>query len=84
MTYLREASEMDTQLRSALAAPGTVGRTIGLDLEWNVGLAPGRTAVMQIATATRIFVLHVSHLRALPDAIAVSYTHLTLPTNREV
>lgn len=79
VTYLREASEMDTQLRSALAAPGTVGRTIGLDLEWNVGLAPGRTAVMQIATATRIFVLHVSHLRALPDAIAQLLVDKTIP-----
>ena len=26
----------------------------------------------------------VSHLRQLRDAKAVSYTHLTLPTNREV
>lgn len=52
-----------------MSALSTVGRTIGFDMEWNFGLGDEPTAVVQLATADRVLILHVASMRMLPPSL---------------
>lgn len=67
--YLVHKHEVDAHVPLALASLGTLHRTVGLDLEWEFGLYVGRTAVMQLATATDIFVIQLSRMPTVPGSL---------------
>lgn len=67
--YLTRQHDVDTLVPPALRSLSTLYRTVGLDLEWEFGLHVGRTAVMQLATATDIFVIHLSRMSTLPTCL---------------
>ena len=69
LVYLTTEAEADAALPAPLRNPQTVARAIGLDLEWNMGLRPGRTATMQLSTATCTYVLHLAHMRTIPRTV---------------
>ncbi|KOS13601.1 ribonuclease h-like protein [Malassezia pachydermatis] len=66
MHYLTTERQVNDAVTDALASIGTVGPTVGLDLEWNFGLRVGKTAVLQLATASSIFVIQLSRIRKMP------------------
>ena len=61
---------------------------IGLDIwdysEWKASKQIAETALFHLQAANSMVLLVGSRLQALRAIITVSYTHLTLPTNREV
>ncbi|WFD20455.1 exodeoxyribonuclease I [Malassezia caprae] len=69
MHYLVHRHEVDACIPPALASLGTLCGTVGLDLEWDFGLYVGRTAVMQIATATDVFVIQLSRMSTVPTCL---------------
>lgn len=67
--YLVHRHEVDAHVPPALASLGTLYNTVGLDLEWDFGLYVGRTAVMQLATATDVFVIQLSRMSTVPTCL---------------
>lgn len=67
--YLMHEREVNARVPEVLAATGTLYQTVGLDLEWEIGLRVSRTAVMQLATATDIFVIQLSKMATLPSCL---------------
>ena len=69
VTYLDSEREVDALLPGALARCGTVAKSVGFDLEWNMGQFPGRTAVMQLGMAKNIYIIHLSAMGCVPQSI---------------
>ncbi|PKI82404.1 hypothetical protein MVES_003658 [Malassezia vespertilionis] len=69
VVYIDEAAQVDQLLPKALETTGTIANTIGFDLEWDFGPRTGKAAVMQVSTATRILIIHLSSFRGLPTSI---------------
>lgn len=67
--YLTEKDQVDRILPAALQHAGTVAGAIGFDLEWNITAKPRTAAVMQLGIADRIYLLHLSNMKQIPESV---------------
>lgn len=77
--YITKAALVDAALPRAMARPCTLSRMIGLDLEWNIAPTKGKAAVLQLATATDIFVIHLTAMKCIPDALTSVLEDASIP-----
>lgn len=69
VVYLVTAEDTDDVLTRTLRPMRTANETVGLDLEWNVGVRQGKTALVQLCTADTIYVIQIACMQDVPRSV---------------